>query len=47
MAFRPRRALAADLRHRLAGPATPSLIVFCGNTKGSGVDAIVADLGRA
>ena len=46
-AFRRRRALAADLRHRLAGPAAPSLIVFCGNTKGSGVDAIVADLGRA
>ena len=46
-AFRARRAIAADLRHRLAGPAAPSLIVICGNTKGSGVDAIVADLGRA
>ena len=42
-----RRALAAGLRLRLAGPAAPSLIVFCGNTKGSGVEAIVADLGRA
>ncbi len=46
-AFRPRRAVAAELRRRLAGPVPPSLVVFCGNTKGAGVDALVAAVGQA
>jgi hypothetical protein len=46
-AFCPRRTIADELRRRLAGPRPPSRVVFCGNTKGSGVDALVADLGQA
>lgn len=46
-AFSPRRAVAAELRRRLAGPVPPSLVVFCGNTKGAGVDALVAAVGQA
>lgn len=45
-AFCPQRKLAADLRRRLAPPSAPSLVVFCGNTKGLRVDALVAQLQR-
>jgi poly-gamma-glutamate synthase PgsB/CapB len=45
-AFSPRRTIAADLRRRLDGQVQPSLIVFCGNTKGASVGAIVAAVGR-
>jgi poly-gamma-glutamate synthase PgsB/CapB len=41
------RAIAAELASRLAARTSPSLVVFCGNTKGFGVDAIVAALGLA
>jgi hypothetical protein len=46
-AFRPQRGLAAELRRRLAPPSAPSLVVFCGNTKGLHVDAVIAGLQRA
>jgi poly-gamma-glutamate synthase PgsB/CapB len=42
--FAARRALARELRRRLAAPAAPPLLVFCGNTKGIRADAIVAAL---
>jgi poly-gamma-glutamate synthase PgsB/CapB len=46
-AFNPRRTVAAELRRRLAAPVPPSLVVFCGNTKGAGVHALVAAVGQA
>jgi poly-gamma-glutamate synthase PgsB/CapB len=46
-AFTPRRTVAAELRRRLAAPVPPPLVVFCGNTKGAGVRALVADVGQA
>jgi hypothetical protein len=45
--FTPSRRLAAELRRRLSSPAPPSAVVFCGNTKGIRVDAIVAALQEA
>lgn len=46
-AFVPPRGIAAELAARLAAQTAPSLVVFCGNTKGFGVDAIVAAVGQA
>lgn len=40
--FAPSAGLAAGIRRRLRGAASPSLIVFCGNTKGLHANAIVA-----
>jgi poly-gamma-glutamate synthase PgsB/CapB len=45
--FMPRQGLAAGLRGRLTGGAAPPLLVFCGNTKGIRVDAIVAAMQQA
>jgi poly-gamma-glutamate synthase PgsB/CapB len=39
--------IAAELRRRLAASQAPPVVVFCGNTKGSRVDAIVAALQQA
>ena len=44
--FTPSRAIATELRRRLTAPAPP-LVVFCGNTKGMRVAAIVAALQQA
>jgi poly-gamma-glutamate synthase PgsB/CapB len=41
------QGIAAELRRRLTAPASPPSVVFCGNTKGSRVDAIVAALQQA
>jgi hypothetical protein len=45
--FTPARAVAAELRRRLTDSAPPGVVVFCGNTKGIRVDAIVAALQQA
>jgi poly-gamma-glutamate synthase PgsB/CapB len=45
--FTPPRAVAAELRRRLTDSAPPRVVVFCGNTKGIRVDAIVAALQQA
>ena len=47
VSFTPLQAIAAELRCRLAAPSTPTVIVYCGNSKGIRVDAIVAALQRA
>ena len=39
--------IAAELRRRLAASQAPPVVVFCGNTKGSRVDAVVAALQQA
>ncbi|MFO7693387.1 MAG: poly-gamma-glutamate synthase PgsB [Vicinamibacterales bacterium] len=44
--FTPRHRLAADLRRRLSAPTAPPAVVFCGNTKGIRVDAIVDAIGQ-
>jgi poly-gamma-glutamate synthase PgsB/CapB len=44
VSFAPTRGIAAGLRRLLAAPASPRVVVFCGNTKGIRVDAIVAAL---
>jgi poly-gamma-glutamate synthase PgsB/CapB len=46
-AFAPQAQLAAELRRRLAAPSSPAVVVFCGNTKGMRVDAVVGALGQA
>ena len=45
--FTPPRGIAAELRRRLTAPGRPPVVVFCGNTKGIRVDAIVAALQQA
>jgi poly-gamma-glutamate synthase PgsB/CapB len=45
--FTPRRRIAAELRRRLSVPTAPPAVVFCGNTKGIRVDAIVEETGQA
>ena len=45
--FTPPGGIAAELRRRLMVPASPPVVVFCGNTKGFRVDAIVAALQQA
>ena len=45
--FTPARAVAAELRRRLTDPPPAGVVVFCGNTKGLRVDAIVAALQQA
>jgi gamma-polyglutamate synthase len=45
--FTPARGIVAEIRRRLTGAAAPALLVFCGNTKGIRVDAIVAALEQA
>ena len=45
--FTPPRAIAIELRRRLTAPAPPPCVVFCGNTKGLRVAAIVAALQQA
>ena len=40
--FTAPRGIAAELRRRLTAPAAPPLVVFCGNTKGIRVGAVVA-----
>lgn len=45
--FTPARAVAAGLRRRLTDPPPAGVVVFCGNTKGIRVDAIVAALQQA
>jgi hypothetical protein len=45
--FTPSRGIAAELRRRLASSASLSAVVFCGNTKGIRVDAIVDALQQA
>ena len=47
VSFAPRRRLAGELRRRLAAPAAPQTVIFCGNTKGIRVDAIVEALQQA
>ena len=42
--FTPGRRLAAELRRRLMDPASPGVVVFCGNTKGLRVDSVLAAL---
>ena len=46
-AFTAPRRVADELRRRLAAAATPPAVIFCGNTKGIRVDAIVEALQRA
>jgi poly-gamma-glutamate synthase PgsB/CapB len=45
--FAPSAQLAAGLRRRLMDPAAPQCVVFCGNTKGLRVDALVAGMQKA
>jgi len=45
--FVPPREVAAELRRRLTVQASPLVVVFCGNTKGIRVGAIVAALRQA
>ena len=45
--FAPARAVAAELRRRLTDSPPAGAVVFCGNTKGLRVDAIVAALQQA
>jgi len=45
--FTPARAVGAELRRRLKDPPPAGVVVFCGNTKGLRVDAIVAALQQA
>ena len=46
LAFAAPGRLADSLRRRLREPAGPSLLVFCGNTKGFRRDAVLAAVGR-
>jgi poly-gamma-glutamate synthase PgsB/CapB len=43
-AFRAPRGLADELRRRLTPASAPALVVFCGNTKGFKVDAVLAGM---
>jgi poly-gamma-glutamate synthase PgsB/CapB len=45
--FTAGRRIAAELRLRVTAPAAPPLVVFCGNTKGIRVGAIVAAMQQA
>ena len=47
VSFTPRRRIAGEIRRRLSAPAAPPAVVFCGNSKGSRVDAIVEALQQA
>ena len=47
VSFAPRRRIAGEIRRRLSAPAAPPAVVFCGNSKGSRVDAIVEALQQA
>jgi len=45
--FTARRRVADELRRRVSAPDAPQVVVFCGNTKGIGVGAIVARMQQA
>jgi poly-gamma-glutamate synthase PgsB/CapB len=45
--FKAPRRLADELRRRVAAPDAPPLVVFCGNTKGIRVGAIIAAMQQA
>jgi poly-gamma-glutamate synthase PgsB/CapB len=47
VSFTPSQGITAELRRRLTALASPPVVVFCGNTKGMRVDAIVAALQQA
>ena len=46
-AYTPPARIAAELRRRLTASPAPAVVVFCGNTKGIRVDAVVAALQQA